>query len=440
MSFLVSESGKFGYYLIQQVTLQGSSSTTTTLDCVLVDPRGEGAPYDLTAYYLGSGSTFTSSAVVTPRTKVLPLDFVYPDGVESIEIEVALDSATRTLARTNEANVAANVALKDLACWYSLSPSPLLEEVFGPKKGLKHGDKTTIPITEIGLVRFFAVTSGVNLNVSWLGTRKNNYIYSPSGISFSEITLDTDVAAFQAVLTSNSNSFDQQEITMLNTAITAIKAEPGLWDTIRFLWIPIGNGDLNSALRCIKHPDGVGTSMTNTNFVGGDWNYQLGLGDTSNTNKKVGTLYNPSQDGLVADNTHVCVVSETDSNSPEQRELSGFTLILQRSSGNSFYRSFEVSSAIENASGLTATDGVIYFERDGTSAQGRRNDVQEIAVSTAATVQASPNVDLEFFAADNIYSQKVFGLLSIGTAQTAAQHTAYEAALQALRTNRAALT
>lgn len=441
--FLVSEGGKFGYYLIQQVTSPGSSSATTTLNCILVDSRGEGAPYDLAAYYLASGETFTTSAIVTPRTKVVPLDFVYPDGVETIEIEVTLDSAKRTLARTADTNVAANIALKDLACWYSLSPSPLLEEVSGPRTGLKHGDKVSIPFSESGLIRFFAAIDGVNLNVRWLGTRKNNYIYSPSGMSFAETVdlnaLDTDVASFQGILTSNSNNFDLQEITMLNTAITAIKAEPGLWDTIRFLWIPIGNGDLNSALRCIKHPDGVGTSLVNTNFVSGDWDYQSGLGDTSNTSKKVGTLYNPSEDGLVADNTHVCVVSETNSNSPEQRELSGFTLILQRSSGNSFYRSFGTSSAIENGSGLSSTEGVLYFERNGTTAQVRRNDSQAISVSTAATVQATPSVNLEFFAADNIYSQKIFSLLSIGTAQTAAQHAAYEAALQALRTNRAAL-
>jgi hypothetical protein len=123
--------------------------------------------------------------------------------------------------------------------------------------------------------------------------------------------VDPDVDTFFGVMDTAGESYLASEVTMLDNLTTTLKND-GTWDLFTLLWFPVGAG-VAEAMRALKHPDGIGTAMTNNggNFVNADWDRTLGLdGRDQTANHYIDTLV--TEDDIGASNDfHIGLITES---------------------------------------------------------------------------------------------------------------------------------
>lgn len=254
---------------------------------------------------------------------------------------------------------------------------------------------------------------------------------------------DVDVDTFFGVMDAAGESYLASEVTMINNLVTTLKND-GVWDLFTVLWFPVGAG-VDEAMRAFKHPNGIGTAMTNNGpFTDADWNRNTGLNGEGKSNAFFIDTLTTEADYAPNSDTHILAISETASAAGLTRDIGTattdrFQLIIKITpNSGGFFRTFTPNTGVENATvaahdGVfvgTRKDSVAYFYRDAT-----------LAASTSRTgVDSSTTEPITIFKAVNNSSNKRFSGVSLGKGITPANHALIEAAFQSARAERASIS
>ena len=260
---------------------------------------------------------------------------------------------------------------------------------------------------------------------------------------------DRDAATFFAAIENDGHTLWDAEKTMINNVIRSLKSS-GLWNLMTLLWIPVGP-NLDSALRAIKHPNGIGTKMINVDnqFIETDWDRRSGLTSRNNLNAcRIETLTTPVA-YAPGDDTHMCLVSEDAGAAPAgERDMGDFNnvgafefILLFRTVGflGAFYRPNGVSSGFEDANTSAPALGIWIGTRTGPQAAIYRDNIIIGSTTGLAPAGAPSTGSVTIFAASNGYANKRFSAASIGKGLSAANANGYHSILSTLRSERAAL-
>lgn len=82
--------------------------------------------------------------------------------------------------------------------------------------------------------------------------------------------LDPEVASYAAAISANGGSVSQTWLRNVNTFVRGCKGD-GIWDSLLDVGLLCGVDNLSGALVKLKTPSGVSRTLTNNNFVSGDY-------------------------------------------------------------------------------------------------------------------------------------------------------------------------
>lgn len=255
-----------------------------------------------------------------------------------------------------------------------------------------------------------------------------------------DLPIDADVATFFGILDGAGEAYLPGEETLMNNFVTSLK-DSGAWDKGEFFWMPVG-ATVATATRCIKHPSGVGTILTNNGpFLDADWDRTLGLSGVGKSNAFYLDTLTVENDYDMRD-CHLSVTSETVGLSIFSRDIGTtsadrFQVIVNFSSNKAFFRAPLPDTGVE-----TADNGV----SDGVFLGNKLDDLAELwrdsTLLGSATRGAAPATTAEpisIFRVNSNTSGKVLSSASAGLGFTTAERESYVAAIQATRTERALL-
>jgi hypothetical protein len=150
-------------------------------------------------------------------------------------------------------------------------------------------------------------------------------------------TYDTDAGNYiQAVEAADGQALEAGTRQAINNFVVGCKQD-GIWSAIKASCILSGARTLNGALQPL-----AGTAPTNFNFVTGDYNRKTGLGDPSNTTKRL----EATNVGVLKTSNHGAVYVTVIPTSPFARYFMG------DGSGSSFFQTYrDGANAINNRNG-----------------------------------------------------------------------------------------
>jgi hypothetical protein len=259
------------------------------------------------------------------------------------------------------------------------------------------------------------------------------------------VALDSDVATFFAAMNAANEPYWPSEVAMVNALVTSLKSA-NLWDKFTLLWLPVGQ-NLSGVMRALKHPQGVGTAMTNVGFTQERWNRLVGL-DSRETNHSINTMttegnYSPNTD------THMMVsVAEGAALSGPNRDMGSsgdrFQLIINFNNTGAYYRSYLSGSAADVVPPAllgNAQQGVWIGSKSSTHGSVSKDGQLLAHVIRPPTLQASDTtLPISIFRAHTRVANKCFDAASIGKSFTPAEHEAVNTIFQTARSARALLT
>ena len=280
--------------------------------------------------------------------------------------------------------------------------------------------------------------------------------FTPGLFKSSGVAEDPDAAALFSAIEGDGHALWNPEKAMINSLAISLKAE-GLWDLIMLLWVPIGP-TVDAAMRTLKHPQGVGTKMTNSGFLAEDWNRLQGLGDLAPEHGKfIATGATALECSPNALNTHISLVAENAFTSPDfQRDLGtinsgGFQFLLRLSSGLGAYLRLGGggggNTAVENASGSPSPPlGTFVSRQDGINPEVFL-DGSPLSGGSRYTPALGNNPDSEIYifrasnsgASFNKSASRIFSFASVGLSLSDAQVASYNTILSQLKTQRSQL-
>jgi hypothetical protein len=170
-------------------------------------------------------------------------------------------------------------------------------------------------------------------------------------------------------------------------------------------------------MRAIKHPNGVGTLMTNSGFTQGRWNRLQGL-DGRNVTHRINTLtdethYSPSN------STHMMLcVEEPAPSAGSFRDMGTGTAdrfqFIINFHGSSFYRSYQSNTAIEAVSVPADIRGVWVATRNPSGGTLYLNGSLRATQARADTVLPPTTTPITIFLANYTQANKMFSGASLG--------------------------